>query len=119
MVGMPLPREGLPGRTYRITRRRTQRQYLLRPDSTTNNSFICCPSVAAQRSGVVPIFTAAESITPPHRHFRSEQRLPGRQGCPLARGRHHAADRVESFEAEVEADAVPLAPVCWVGRRFY
>jgi len=26
---------------------------------------------------------------------------------------------VESFEAEAEADAVPLAPVCWVGRRFY
>jgi hypothetical protein len=58
---MPIPREVLPGRTYMITRRCTQRQFLLRPDSATNNAFIYCLAVAAQRSGVVPIFTAAES----------------------------------------------------------
>jgi putative transposase len=58
---MPLPREVLPGRTYMITRRCTQRQFLLRPDPATNNAFIYCLAVAARRSGVVPIFTAAES----------------------------------------------------------
>lgn len=58
---MPLPREVLPGRTYMITRRCTQRQFLLRPDPATNNAFIYCLAVAAQRSGVLPIFTAVES----------------------------------------------------------
>jgi len=58
---MPLPREVLPGRTYMITRRCTQRQFLLRPDPATNNAFIYCLAVAAQRAGVLPIFTAAES----------------------------------------------------------
>ena len=58
---MPLPREVLPGRTYMITRRCTQRQFLLRPDRSTNNAFIYCLAVAAQRSGIVVLFTAAES----------------------------------------------------------
>ena len=58
---MPLPREVLPGRTYMITRRCTQRQFLLRPDSATNNAFVYCLAVAAQRSGIEVLFTAAES----------------------------------------------------------
>ncbi len=58
---MPLPREVLPGRTYMITRRCTQRQFLLRPDSATNNAFVYCLAVAVQRTGVRAIFTAAES----------------------------------------------------------
>ena len=58
---MPLPRQVLPGRTYMITRRCTQRQFLLRPDSATNNAFIYCLAVAVQHSGVRAIFTAAES----------------------------------------------------------
>ena len=58
---MPLPRQVLPGRTYMITRRCTQRQYLLRPDSATNNAFLYCLAVAAQRTGVRVIFTATES----------------------------------------------------------
>jgi putative transposase len=44
-----------------ITRRCTQRQFLLRPDLATNNAFTYCLAVAVQRSGVWPIFTAAES----------------------------------------------------------
>jgi hypothetical protein len=44
-----------------ITRRCTQRQYLLRPDAATNNAFLYCLAVAAQRSGVIILFTAAES----------------------------------------------------------
>jgi hypothetical protein len=74
--GMPLPREVLPGRTYMITRRCTQRQFLLRPDHATNNAFIYCLAVAAERAGVIPLFTAAESN---HHHtgiFDPRQRFP-------------------------------------------
>ena len=58
---MPKPREVLPGRTYMITRRCTQRQFLMRPDPETNNAFIYCLAVAAQRAGIEVIFTAAQS----------------------------------------------------------
>lgn len=44
-----------------ITRRCTQRQFLMRPDSETNNAFIYCLAVAAQRADVAIIFTSAES----------------------------------------------------------
>jgi putative transposase len=58
---MPLPREVLPGRTYMITRRCTQRQFLLHPDDATNNAYLYCLGVAVQRTGVVLRFTAGES----------------------------------------------------------
>jgi len=58
---MPLPREVLPGRTYLITRRCTQRQFLLRPGQATNNAFLYCLIVAAQRAGVQVLCTAAQS----------------------------------------------------------
>jgi len=60
-IGMTLAREVLPGRIYMITRRCTQRQFLLRPDTATNNAFVYCLAVAAQRSGVLILFSAAES----------------------------------------------------------
>jgi REP element-mobilizing transposase RayT len=44
-----LPREILPGRFYMLTRRCTQRQFLLRPDDDTNNTFLYCLAEAAQR----------------------------------------------------------------------
>lgn len=44
-----------------ITRRCTQRQFLLRPDSATNNAFIYCLAVAAQMFGIVVLYTIAES----------------------------------------------------------
>jgi hypothetical protein len=44
-----------------ITRRCTQRQFLLRPDSATNNAFVYCLAAAAQRSGVLLLFSAAQS----------------------------------------------------------
>ena len=49
---MTLPREILPGTDYLITRRCTQRQFLLRPDDETNNAFLYCLAVAAQRFGI-------------------------------------------------------------------
>jgi hypothetical protein len=44
-----------------ITRRCTQRQFLMRPDRTTNNAFIYCLAEAAQRYGIQVLFTAAQS----------------------------------------------------------
>jgi len=55
------PREVLPGRTYMITRRCTQRQFLMRPDRETNNAFIYCLAVAAERFGIRVLFTVAMS----------------------------------------------------------
>jgi len=44
-----LPRQVLPRRFYLITRRCSQRQFLLRPDSATNNAFLYCLIDAALR----------------------------------------------------------------------
>ena len=44
-----------------ITRRCTQRQFLMRPDEKTNNAYIYCLAVAAQRYRIRVIFTAAMS----------------------------------------------------------
>ena len=44
-----------------ITRRCTQRQFLMRPDRETNNAFIYCLAVAAHRYGIRVLFTAAMS----------------------------------------------------------
>jgi putative transposase len=58
---MSLPREVLPGQTYMITRRCTQRQFLMRPDRETNNAFIYCLAVAAARHRIQVLFTVAMS----------------------------------------------------------
>ena len=58
---MSIPRDVVPGRTYMITRRCTQRQFLMRPDDRTNNAFVYCLGVAAQRHGIRILFTAAMS----------------------------------------------------------
>jgi hypothetical protein len=47
-----LPRPVLPGSALMVTRRCTQRQYLLRPDRETNNAFVYCLAVASQRNKV-------------------------------------------------------------------
>lgn len=46
---MTSPREILPGRTYLVTRRCVQRQYLLRPDDATNAILEYCLGEAAAR----------------------------------------------------------------------
>lgn len=50
---MTLPRQILPGRTYLITRRCTQRQFLLRPSRMTNQNVEYCLALAAERTGVL------------------------------------------------------------------
>jgi putative transposase len=44
-----------------ITRRCTQRQFLMRPDRETNNAFVYCLGVAAARHGIRVLFTVAMS----------------------------------------------------------
>jgi putative transposase len=44
-----------------ITRRCTQRQFLMRPDQETNNAFIYCLAVAAERHRIRVLFTIAMS----------------------------------------------------------
>jgi len=58
---MTLPREVIPGRFYMITRRCTQRQFLLRPDDETNNAFLYCLATAAQRCNITVLLTCAMS----------------------------------------------------------
>lgn len=50
---MTTPREILPGRTYLITRRCTQRQLLLKPSRLTNQMVRYCLGVAAQQTGIL------------------------------------------------------------------
>ena len=56
-----MAREVLPGQTYMITRRCTQRQFLMRPDRQTNNAFIYCLAEAAARYRIQVLFTVAMS----------------------------------------------------------
>jgi REP element-mobilizing transposase RayT len=60
-----LPREVVPGRFYMITRRCTQRQFLLRPDAATNNAFLYLLGEAAQRFQIVVILP---SVLSNHHH---------------------------------------------------
>ncbi|HTM45971.1 MAG TPA: transposase, partial [Polyangiaceae bacterium] len=58
---MTLPRDVIPGRIYMFTRRCTQRQFLMRPDPETNNAYIYCLAVAANRFGMQVFCTMPES----------------------------------------------------------
>ena len=53
LKGMTQPRQILPGRSYLVTRRTTQRQFLLRPSRATNENVKFCLGLAAERTGVV------------------------------------------------------------------
>lgn len=58
---MSRPRQILPGQFYLLTRRCTQRMFLLRPDAATNNAFMYCLAVAATLFGVDVLYTMVES----------------------------------------------------------
>ena len=49
---MSLPRQIIPGTSYMITRRCTQRQFLLAPSPRVCEVFLYCLAVAAERTGV-------------------------------------------------------------------
>lgn len=69
---MSSPRQVIPGRTYLVTRRCTQRQFLLRPDPETNNAFVYCLAYAALKAEVDVVAFIANSnhyhavVTDPH-----------------------------------------------------
>jgi putative transposase len=56
-----LPRQVLAGQFYMITRRCTQRQFLLRPDPATNNAFLYCLIDAALRCEIEVLLPCAMS----------------------------------------------------------
>src|SRR5512144_2662837 len=58
---MSRPRQIFREQFYLITRRCTQRQFLLRPDDATTNAFIYCLAVSAAKFGIDVLFTLAES----------------------------------------------------------
>jgi len=58
---MSRPRQVFAERFYLLTRRCTQRQFLLRPDSITNQVFTYCLAEAAERFEVEVLLTVAES----------------------------------------------------------
>lgn len=58
---MSLPRAIRPGRFYMITRRTTQRQFLMRPDDETNNAFLYCLAEAAARFQIEVVLPSAMS----------------------------------------------------------
>ena len=58
---MSVPREVVPARFYMITRRCTQRQFLLRPDPQTNNNFLYCLAEAAARFEIDVLLPSALS----------------------------------------------------------
>ncbi|HEY0707435.1 MAG TPA: hypothetical protein VGG33_11595, partial [Polyangia bacterium] len=59
--GMSFPRQVIAGRCYLVTRRCTQRQFLLRPDDETNNAFLYCLAYAAQEIAVDVVAFVASS----------------------------------------------------------
>jgi len=56
-----LPRQVLPRQFYLVTRRCTQRQFLLRPDPATNNAFLYCLAEAASRCEIDILLPCAMS----------------------------------------------------------
>lgn len=58
---MTAPRQVRPGRFYLVTRRCTQRQFLMRPDRETNNAFVYCLGEASRRFGIDVLLTCAMS----------------------------------------------------------
>ena len=56
-----LPRAVVPGRCSMITRRCTQRQFLLRPDAETNQIYLYVLALAAQRTAVDVILPAVQA----------------------------------------------------------
>ena len=58
---MTLPRQVLPDCDHMITRRCSERRFFLRPDHETNNAFLYCLGLAAQRAKVDITFSVAMS----------------------------------------------------------
>jgi hypothetical protein len=108
---MSRPRQVLPGQFYLVNRRCTQRMFLLRPDSITNNAFVYCLAEAAQRYDVDVVLPMAESN---HHHtvlFDRHGRIPQfleHFHKMLARCMNARWGRWENLWASVEPSVVRL-----------
>jgi putative transposase len=105
------PRPVLPCQFYMITRRCTQRQFLLRPDRETNNAFTYCLIEAALRSGIDVLLPCAMSN---HHHtviYDREGRYPEfieHFHKMLARSQNALRGRWENFWASEQVCVVRL-----------
>jgi putative transposase len=94
-----------------ITRRCTQRTFLLRPDSDTNNAFLYCLAYAASKTEVKVVFFLAMSN---HYHagvLDNEGRLPEFLECfhkLLAKHQNTLRGRKENFWAAEQTSVVEL-----------
>ncbi len=108
---MTYPREILPGRSYLVTRRTTQRQFLLRPSRVTNQNVRYCLALAAERTGVI---LHAVCVMSNHWHgvvTDPEARLPEFTECfhkLLAKAQNASLDRWENMWSSDKTSLVIL-----------
>jgi REP element-mobilizing transposase RayT len=109
---MTAPRQVLPGTTYLVTRRCTQRQFLLRPSAELGAIFVYVLALAARRYGVQ---VHAFCVLSNHVHLvvtDPDARLPAFAqylGALVARAANVLLRRSESFWAPGSFSAVALA----------
>ncbi len=109
---MTMPRQVLPGTTYLVTRRCSQRQFLLRPSPTTTSIFGYLLAVAARRFSVS---VHAFCVMSTHFHLvvtDTNARLPAFEqylDSLVARALNAALGRCESFWAPSSYSAVSLS----------
>ncbi len=108
---MTYPRQILPGQSYLVTRRTTQRQFLLRPSRVTNQNVRYCLALAAERTGVI---IHAVCVMSNHWHgvvTDPEGRLPEFTECfhkLLAKAQNVALDRCENMWSSDKTSLVLL-----------
>jgi putative transposase len=108
---MSFPRVVVPGRSYLVTRRCTQRQFLLRPDDETNNAFVYCLAFAAKRAGIEVVAFIANS-----NHYHAvvvdvDGRIPEFLECfhkLLAKHQNALRGRWENFWSSEQTSLVEL-----------
>lgn len=106
-----LPRQILPGRSYLVTRRTTQRQFLLRPSRETNHNVRYCLALAAEQTGVI---LHAVCVMSNHWHgvvTDPEARLPEFTECfhkLLAKVQNASLDRSENLWSTDKTSVVLL-----------
>src|SRR5439155_14652909 len=117
---MSLPRQVVPGRFYLITRRCTQRAFLLRPDRETNNAFTYCLAEAAARFGITVLMACAMSN---HHHtviydrFGNYPEFLEHFHKMLARCQNALRGRWENFWASGQCSVVHLVDLADVIRK--
>ncbi len=108
---MTAARQVLPGRVHMITRRCTQRTFLLRPDATTTQTFLYCLAHAAEQTGVSVLFSVVMSD---HHHtivYDPDDSLPAFMHCLhmlVARAMNCLRGRWENFWDDEQPNAVHL-----------